>query len=198
MDLNDAPPQRTFDLIPRNTIATVQIIIRMGGAGEDGVLTRSKDGGCEMLDLEFVIVDGEYAKRKIWQSAVLTGTTDGHAKAAEISRALLRGILESARNIKPDDLSEAAQVKRRVEGLGDFQNLRFIARIGVEKSKDKNFDDKNRVEAVTPEQKEWRSVEQIPSQMGLPGVAGAATKPNQPAGSAKPAQAVTRPDWAQG
>ena len=43
---------------------------------------------------------------------ILSGTTDGHAKAARISRSLLRGIVESAFNIKPDDVSEAAQQKR--------------------------------------------------------------------------------------
>ena len=72
------------------------MIIRPGGAGEDGWLKRSADGGSEGLDCEFTVVDTEYAKRKIWQFMILNGTTDGHAKAAEISRALLRGIVESA------------------------------------------------------------------------------------------------------
>jgi hypothetical protein len=190
LDLNDAGPQRSFDLIPAGTIATVQMIIRMGGAGEDGWLTRSKDGGCEMFDCEFIVVDGEFAKRKIWQMLVLTGTTDGHAKAAEISRGFLRGVLESARNIKPNDTSEAAQGKRKAD-IGDFNNLRFIARIGIEKSKNPDFPDKNRLEAVTPDQRQWKAIEQLPSQAqpGLPGMAAPA--------AAKPAQAVTRPEWAQ-
>ena len=54
------------------------------------MLKRSKDGGCEMLDLEFVVVDGPHAKRKFWEHLVLSGTTDGHAKAAEITRGMLR------------------------------------------------------------------------------------------------------------
>jgi hypothetical protein len=190
LNLNDAGPQRSFDLIPPNTICSVQMLIKNGGVGEGGWLKRSADGGSEGLDCEFTVVDGEFAKRKIWQLLLLNGTTDGHAKAAEISRAFLRGVLESARNIKPDDNSEAAQSKRKAE-IGDFNNLRFIARIFVEKSKDPNFPDKNRLQAITPDQKQWKVVEQLPAsaQMGLPGVAAPA--------SAKPAQAVTRPEWAQ-
>jgi hypothetical protein len=45
--------------------------IRPGGAGEDGLLKRSKDGSCEMLDPELTVVDGPYAHRKFWQNFVL-------------------------------------------------------------------------------------------------------------------------------
>jgi hypothetical protein len=196
LNLNDAGPQRGFDLIPAGTICTVQMIIRMGGAGEDGWLKRSASSDCEGLDVEFTVVDGEYAKRKIWAFMILDGITDGHAKAAEISRALLRGILESARGINPNDVSEAAQKLRTAE-LADFMNLRFIAKITIEKSKDPAYDDKNRVVAITPDMKQWQAVEQIPAsaQMGLLGVAAA---PANAAAPTKPAQAISRPQWAQG
>jgi hypothetical protein len=196
LDLNDAGPQRSFDLIPAGTICTLQMVIRMGGAGEGGWLTRSKDGGCEMLDVEFVVVDTEFAKRKLWQMMVLSGTTDGHAKAAEISRTLLRGIVESARGIRPDDKSEAASNGRKAD-FNDFMNLRFVARIGVEKSRDPAYPDpKNKIaEAITPDLKQWHAVEQIPSvaQMGLPGMTNGSATP----ATAKPAQSVTRPQWAE-
>ena len=197
LNLNDAGPQRSFDLIPANTIATVQMLIRPGGCGEGGWLKRFGDGSAEGLDCVFTVVDSEYAKRKVWQTMILSGTTDGHAKAAEISRALLRGIIESAFNIKPNDLSEAAQ-KKRTADLADFNNLRFIARISIEKSRDPAYDDKNKVSAVTPDMKGWRAVEQLPSsaQTGLPGVVGVAA-PAQPTAPATPGQAITRPDWAQ-
>ena len=132
-----APPPRDVELIPAGTIASVQLRIRPGGAGEGGMLKRSKDGGCEMLDCEFVVVDGPYARRKFWSNLVLAGTTAGHAQAAEISRGVLRGILESARGIKPDDLSDQARARRTAD-LKDFDDIIFIARIGVEKGKPKN------------------------------------------------------------
>ena len=127
-------PPRDVELIPTGTVASVQARIRPGGAGEGGLLKRSKDGACEMLDLEFVLVDGPYARRKFWTNLVLEGTTPGHAQAAEISRGVLRAILESARGIKPDDLSDQARARRTAD-LKDFDNIIFVARIGVEKGK---------------------------------------------------------------
>src|SRR4051794_34123847 len=100
-DYSAAPEQRGTDLIPDGTVATVQLTIRAGGAGEGGLLKRSKDGGCEMLDAELAVVDGPQVKRKLWERMIIAGTTSGHEKAAEISRAKLRAIIESARGIKP-------------------------------------------------------------------------------------------------
>ncbi len=118
-DYSSAPPPRDFaELIPAGTIASVLMRIRPGGAGEDGMLKRSKEGDCEMLDCEFVLVDGPYARRKFWGNLVLEGTTAGHAQAAEISRGVLRGILESARNIRPDDLSDQARARRMADPEG--------------------------------------------------------------------------------
>jgi hypothetical protein len=199
LNLNEAEPQRPFDLIPAGTIVTAQMMIRAGGIGEDGWLKRSADGNCEGLDLEFTIVDGDYAKRKIWQFMILNGTTDGHAKAADISRTMLRGILESAHGIRPDDVSEEAQSKRNSD-LADFQNLRFIARVSIEKSKDPAYDDKNKLYALTPDARQWQPVEQIPAPAqgtftGMTGAPAAQARAAAPAKSA-PAQAVARPQWA--
>jgi hypothetical protein len=54
----------------------------------------------------------------------------------EISRNTLRAILESARGIRPDDRSEAAEAARKVSGWADFDQLRFVARIGVRPPRD--------------------------------------------------------------
>ena len=106
-------------------------------SAKDDLLKRSKDGGCEMLDLEFVLVDGPTRKRKFWSNLVLAGTTSGHAQAMDISRGLLRSILELARGIKPDDLSEQARARRTAD-LKDFDDIIFMAKIGIEKGKPKN------------------------------------------------------------
>ena len=65
-DYTNAPPPQ-FDLVPHGTVATVVLHIRAGGVGEDNMLKRSKDGGCEMLDCEFVIADTPYKGRKFWE-----------------------------------------------------------------------------------------------------------------------------------
>jgi hypothetical protein len=120
MDFNDANPQRVFDVIPAGTVATLHMTVRPGNAGEGGLLRRSKDGNSEALDCEFTVVDGPYAKRKVWGLFTLVGATPNHATAAEISRSRLRAILESARGIRPDDMSEAAKQARQVPGYQDF------------------------------------------------------------------------------
>src|SRR5262249_2983910 len=102
--------------------------IRPGNAGPDGLFKRSKSGDAEGLDVEFTCVEGEYAKRKFWSFMILNGTTDGHATAGDITMRRLRAILESARGIKPTDVSEAAK-KARVAKYADFDGLRFMARI---------------------------------------------------------------------
>jgi hypothetical protein len=193
-DYTDAPPPRDFGLIPHGTIATVTIHLRAGGAGEDGMLKRSAKGDCEMLDAEFTVIDGAYSKRKFWGYFVLHGETAGHEKAAEISRGTLRAILDSALGLKPDDASPKARAARTVS-LKDFEGRTFIARIGVEEGREKNdgsgeyWPDKNILAGViTPDKKEWRSVEQPPPFNG-----GRATSSATPSNSAPP---VTRPGWA--
>jgi hypothetical protein len=117
---------------------------------------------------------------------VLSGTTDGHAQAADITRSRLRAILESARGIKPTDVSEAAK-KARVADYKDFDGIRFLAKIGVEPAKGE-YRAKNILAAVvTPDQKEWRPIEQV----------------EQPPSHATPAtvtpagKTIIKPTWAQ-
>jgi hypothetical protein len=187
-DYTDASTQREFDLIPHGTLATVQMNIQPGGAGEGGILSRSKNGDCEMLKSEFTVVEGEYARRKFWERFVLAGTTDGHAKAVEISRSKLRGILESARGIKPDDTSPQARAARTVE-LAAFDGLRFVARIGVEKGGENsgggNYPDRNfLLTAITPDRRDWHAVERT------------ASPPHSSPPTAPAAVAVPKPAWA--
>jgi hypothetical protein len=191
-DYTNTPPPRDFELIPHDTIATVTIRLRAGGVGEDGLLKRSAKGDCEMLDAEFTVVDGSYSKRKFWGYFVLHGETAGHEKAAEISRGTLRAILDSALGLKPDDTSPKARAARTVN-LAAFEGKTFIARIGVEGGREKNdgsgeyWPDKNILAGViTPDKKEWRSVEQPPPFNS--GNSGSASAPSTPP--------ITRPEWA--
>jgi hypothetical protein len=193
MDFNEAKPQRTFDVIPAGTIATLQLKVRPGNAGEGGWLRRSKNGDSEGLDCEFVVVDGPHTKRKFWSLLTVSGTTEGHAQAAEISRARLRGILESARSIRPDDNSEAAKRARQLAGYGDLDGLRFVGRIGVEPARD-NYPAKNTLlEAITPDCRDWHRVEHVAQQSGVAAPAKTSAKPATPdQGGTK----IAKPAWA--
>ena len=161
MDYNQAGAQRSFDVIPDGTIVVAQMNLRSGDAGEDELLKRSNNGQAEGLDTEYTVVEGEYAKRKFWSFMVVSGTTDGHEQAADITKRRLRAILESARGIKPEDVSEAAKAARVAE-YGDFDGIRFMCKLGVEPARD-GYKAKNIItEVVTPDRKEWRPITQEP------------------------------------
>ena len=195
-DYTDAPPPRGTELIPHGTIATVVLHIRAGNVGEDGMLKRSAKGDCEMLDCEFVVVDGPHKGRKFWEYWILEGTTPGHAKSAEINRGTLKAILDSALGLKPDDASPQARTARTVS-LKQFDGMSFIAKIGIEKGKPKNdssgenWADKNILAGViTPDRRDWYPVEQPPPFNGGSSGAAASAAPSQPA------PPIGRPGWA--
>jgi hypothetical protein len=194
-DYTDAPPPRDIELIPHGEIATLVLHILAGGVGEDGMLKRSKAGDAEMLAGEFTLADGKYKGRKFWEYMILSGTTDGHAKSADINRGTLKAILDSALGLKPDDVSPQARAARTVS-LKQFEGMTFIGKIGVEKGKPRNdgtgenWPDKNILAAViTPDKKEWRPNEQPPPFDGGGGAASSSTPPQ----SAPP---IARPGWA--
>jgi len=196
-DYSTAPPPRDLELIPHGTVATCILHLRPGGAGEGGLLKRSKDGGCEMLDCEFTVVDGLYKGRKFWEYFVVKGTTSGHAQAIEVSHSALKAVLDSALGLKPDDMSPQARAARTVD-YKDFEGKAFIGKIGIEKGKPKNdgsgesWADKNILAAViTPDKREWHPVEPPPPFNS--GGGSAAASPASPSSSAPP---IVRPGWA--
>jgi hypothetical protein len=190
LDFNDAPDQKTFDLVADNTIATLQLTVRPGNAGAGGWLRRSKDGGSEALDCVITVVGGPQDKKKFYELMTVAGTTEGHGKAGDITSAKIRAILESARGIKPDDKTPQARQARGIESFGDLDGIRFVGKVTIEKGKD-GYRDKNRLlEVITPDRQEWRHVEQVARSPGLiPSQGGGG-------GSAPPPGGVNRPSWA--
>jgi hypothetical protein len=198
-DYSDAPPPREFDLIPSNTVATCCLHIQGGGAGEDGMLKRSKDGRCEMLALEITLLDGKFAKRKIFENWIVEGVD--HAKAIEISRSRIKAVLDSALGLDPKDVSPQARAAR-TRSYKELEGLTFIGKIGIEKGAPKNdgsgenWPDKNILAAIiSPDRREWHPVVQPPPFNG----GGSATSGSAaPSGSAPSTSTppITRPGWA--
>jgi hypothetical protein len=157
-DFNNADKQTDMEIIPAGTIVPLVMTIRPGGQGEGGWLTASKNSDAQMLDCEFTVAEGPYARRKVWQYLVLSGgklNDKGESIAAGISRSMLRAVLESARNVDPNDMSDAAVSKRRAEWK-DFCSLTFLAKLGVDKDKTGQYGDKNRIQSViTPNMKDY-------------------------------------------
>jgi hypothetical protein len=191
LDFNNVGDQRSFEVIPDGTICTLQMTVRPGGVGDGGWLTRAKDGNSEHLNCEFVVVDGPHAKRKLWTRYTVHGTN--HAEAIGIATRQLKAILQSARGFRPDDNSDAAKAALRLQSYGDFDQLRFVARLGVEPPKD-GYAAKNTIkEVITPDRHDWKKPEQI--DRDLLDKATTTAAPAQP--SAPPANAIARPQWAQ-
>ena len=191
IDLNTVGEQRSFDVIPANTIS-LQIKIRRGNAGDGGWLRRAKDGASEGLDLELTVVDeGPYKGRKLWLLLTVSGTKPGNADAGKISLTTLKAIVESAKGIGPDDTSEAAQAARKVSWQ-DFDGLRFIARLGV-RPPEGSYPAKNTInEIITPERQAWRQ----PTQLDRDLINKQNGEAAPTATTLAPANAVARPQWA--
>jgi hypothetical protein len=194
-DFNDAEQQQSFDLIPRGTIAPVRMTIKPGGHDDPsqgwtgGWATQSHETGAVYLACEFVITEGEFAKRKVWSNIGLFSPRG--EKWAGMGRSFIRAILNSARGIDPEDMSPDAAALRRIAGFGELDGIEFLARIDVER--DGNGEPKNVVKlAVEPNHPEYRR----------PGAPTPATRPVAHRSAARPATPVHapvtgKPAWAQ-
>ena len=105
-DFNGAEAQQnSFDLIPNGTLVKVRLTIRPGGVGPEGWVTQSRTSDAQYLNTEAVILEGPHTKRRIYTRIGLRGKGAQGADDtyANRGRALIRGILESARGIAAKD-----------------------------------------------------------------------------------------------
>jgi len=174
-DFNDAEQQQSFDLIPKGTVAKVRMTVKPGGYDDPsqgwlgGYATQSFETGSIFLACEFVVLEGEYARRKLWSNIGLyssKGPTWGN-----MGRTFVRAALNSARNVRPDDNTPQAAAARRIQGFHELDGLEFVARIDIEK--DGRGEAKNVVKmAVEPGEPEY-----------APTMAGAGFIPHRMAGA---------------
>jgi hypothetical protein len=178
------------DLIPKGTIALVQMNVTFGDA-TDG-LTFTQDRSAEMLKAEFRVLEGKHAKRKLFGNWIVVGTKDGQKLMADRYRGLCKSILASAKYVYPNDPSPEARAKLTAEWR-DFDGLRFLAEIGIEKGRD-GFEDKNVItRAITRDMSQWGH--RPPIEQTATGGKGGSTggSGESPASSAPP---IPKPSWA--
>ena len=159
-NFNLAQEQQFFDLIPGGTIAKVRMAIKPGGydnieqGWSGGYATRSNSSGSIYLSCEFVVLGGKFAKRKVWSLIGLHSSKSD--QWANIGRAFIKGILNSAKGFKSSDDSKEAQNARRINSLADLDGIEFVARIDV--GKDQNGSPRNEIRcAITPDHKDYLS-----------------------------------------
>lgn len=148
MNFNDAGSQASFELIPANTIAKARLVIKSGNDSQDPLITHSKSGDTSYLNCEFIILEGIYAKRKIFDKIGLAGSDIW----VNMGKARIRAILESAKGINPKDMSEVAISSRKINSFDELNGLECVIKIGIERDKRGQYQDKNRVTSIiTPD-----------------------------------------------
>jgi hypothetical protein len=186
-DFNDA--KQVNNIIPKGTICKVRLTIRPGGYDDPtqgwtgGYATRGATGAI-YLNTEFTVLEGPYARRKIFSLIGLYSPKG--PDWGNIGRSFVCGILNSARGFSSKDKSPQAQAARQINNLSDLDGLTFVARIDV--GKDTYEEEKNEIRiAVTPDHKEYAA------HMGQAGASAPASIPACP----QPPAAGVRPSWAQ-
>ena len=123
-DLNDAQPQMppVGELIPDGTFARVAMTIRPGGLNgatpaDAGLLKASNSSDAKLLDCEFTVVEGPYARRKFWQNFTVAGgkvDEKGQSKGWNIAKSAFRAMIDSALGLEPQ-----GRERRREAEAGD-------------------------------------------------------------------------------
>ncbi|MGD7165518.1 hypothetical protein, partial [Ralstonia pseudosolanacearum] len=165
-----------------------------------GWATESEHTGSVYLAAEFVVLEGPYAKRKLWSMIGLHSPKGD--EWANMGRAFVRAALNSARGVHPDDNTEPAQLSRRIRDFGELHGMEFIGRVDIEL--DSRGDARNVIrQAVEPNHKDYAALmagNVPPANAANAGVgrahAPAASAPAR-AAQPRPAAGFTRPAWAQ-
>ena len=200
IDLNDAEPQRGALIEP--CFAKIVGVLRPGGVdgpapSDRGLLKASKSGNdVVMLDWEFTITEGRNSRRKFWQTMVVAGgevDDKGQSKGWNITKSLLRAMIDSALGLNPKDESDVARQRRVLQGFAQLSGISFIAKIGIKKDRDGKYADQNIItHVVTPDEKEWQLVM---SGQDVP-VSGVVPPGQAPAWGGAPAAApAAQPQW---
>ena len=201
-DFNDAEQQQGFDLIPKGTTVKVRMTIKPGGHDDPaqgwtgGYATESFDTGSVYLACEFVVLEGPFAKRKMWSNIGL------HSKKgptwSQMGRSFIRAALNSARNIHPQDNSPQASSARRIQGFHELDGLEFLARVDIEK--DAKGQDRNVVKvAVEPDHSDYAKLMGVPPKASGSGSSGAPAQaaPAYQTPAPQRAPVTGKPSWAQ-
>lgn len=158
LDFNDAEPQMgpMGELIPDGTFVKLKLTIRPGGVdgpepADRGLLRAAKKSDAKMLDCEFVILTGPYARRKIWQNFTVAGgklDDKGRSIGGRISSSTFRAMIESATGLDPKDMSDEAKRKRTLASMSQLNGIEFGARIMIEPASQPGYQDQNRIANV--------------------------------------------------
>jgi len=164
MDFNDAEDQGSFDIIPDKTIAKVCLHITPGGYDYEslgwtgGFATRNPETDAVYLKCDFTVMEGPFAKQKVFSLIGLH--SEKGVNWHNMGRAFIKGILNSARGINPEDKSPQAVEGRRLKNsFRDLEGIVFWGLIEVEEPNGENKKRRNVLQkAITPDHKDYPGV----------------------------------------
>jgi hypothetical protein len=181
------------DLVADGTIAIVQLATQPDkDTGE--YLKPCRDDG-RMFNLKVTVVSGQYARWQFWNGLLVEGGTDGQKNMAGQNKKLLKQVIDSALNLKPDDKSPEARAKRSFD-WPDFNGLRAFVEIGIDRQKPGSiYGSKNFIKrAITNDSPDWKGpIEQNPNFDPPNGNGGGGGNTPPPAPSTPP---IVKPSWA--
>lgn len=221
MDFNsfgDAPTDQggsSGEIIPDGTLAWAIVTVRPHNLDHGLVLTPSKSTeGNAYVDVELTILEGPFARRKVWDIIMLKAVGEKGDKTVGMGMAKVRHILEVGREISGFAATDSKYRLGQVSGtngdmvLMELNELRCAIKIGVEPGKDA-FPAKNKVRAYlspNPASDTFNTFMRLVSgdtvaPAAAPAAAAKATLPAAPSwAGAKPATPAAapagRPSWA--
>lgn len=163
IDLNVAEQQSTSTgrgPIPPDSCVIVQMHLRSPKANKQGshALLGRSDKGNEYLDAEFKVCSPTYEDKAIWQNLTVIGSD----QAVKISMRMLRAIVESARNLDPNDQSPEATEARKLQDWSDLEGIRFMVKVDAKAEvsyKDgKTYINNHIKRVITPDMEEYAIV----------------------------------------
>jgi hypothetical protein len=140
IDLNDAKP----DELLSSGVYYLEITVVPGRDGEGGYLRRAKNMRSLMLELIYKVVGGERAGFKIWDyiTVDLDETDDpvnlppivpdklsNFRTSVRMGRVKVRAIVDSAYGLLPNDDSDDARAKRKLNSYGELHGLKFYGQV---------------------------------------------------------------------
>lgn len=218
INLNEAQQQKsgTFGPIPKNSIVKVRLEIRKPKKADqsDAAVTVYKSG-LKGLDCEFVVTSGSFEGVKIWENIFLPPSMQtitlkkGQEGICNRGFSMCRAIVESARNLDPNDDT----ANRSINSWFDLHGLEFPVKVGITQPKPGDrFINNTIAKIVTPDMDNYQIVhgggevitdEPIPEIPAAPAATAedaAAWGSEAPAATTKqePAAKVDNvPDWAK-
>ena len=197
LDLNNITPDEgnDFSLIPHGTIARAILYIkpqldgvRIPDLAQDAIFRQSAHSSAKWIECEFTIVGGEFDKRKVWHNIFFDGdkkNQNGVSGSKEIGLRTLRGIVDSAKGLSPNDVSPEANALRQIPSLEAINGMEICMKIAVEKGTNGYADKNKMMVALATNSKEYIS-------------SGQGQQPQvQPQQTQQPSTGGALPPWAQ-